>query len=160
MVVVSDTSVLSGLIKLEQIDLLQLLFTEIIIPPTVKKELQELTLFGYDLSDFFDNFWIKIVHPTDTAAIEKLEATLDKGEAEAIILAIQLKADFLLVDERKGRTVAENLGLKVTGLIGILLKAKQNKLIEAIKPVLDELIEKKFRIHPQLYQKVLETAGE
>lgn len=160
MIVVSDTSVLSGLIKIGRLDILKLLFSEIIIPSEVANEIQELENFGYDLSDFNNLNWIKNVSVSDVNSVNQLIQNLDRGEAEAIILAIELKADYLLIDERKGRTIAENLGLTVTGLLGILIRAKEKNHIAAVKPILDNLILKKFRIHPNLYQKILELAGE
>jgi uncharacterized protein len=81
---------------------------------------------------------------------------LDKGESEAIALGIELKADWTLLDEREGRKVAKSLGLKVTGILGVLLRAKQSGELESLQPVIDELISKAgFRIAPELLVKIL-----
>jgi uncharacterized protein len=81
---------------------------------------------------------------------------LDKGESEAIALGIELKADWTLLDEREGRKVAKSLGLKVTGILGVLLRAKQSGELESLQPVIDELISKAgFRIAPELLVKIV-----
>jgi predicted nucleic acid-binding protein len=85
----------------------------------------------------------------------------DNGEASSVVLALELKADYLLIDEHKGRSEAEKLGLKITAIVGVLLRAKNEKYIKLIKPILVELQqEANFRIHPMLYEKPLEIAGE
>ena len=83
------------------------------------------------------------------------------GKAEAIMLALQLKADLILMDERRGRALAMNYQLKVTGLLGVLLQAKKQGEIIAVKPLLDQLInDAEFRINSQLYQQFRQLAGE
>ena len=83
------------------------------------------------------------------------------GEAEAIMLALELKADLILMDERRGRALAMNYQLKVTGLLGVLLQAKKQGEIIAVKPLLDQLInDAEFRINSQLYQQFRQLAGE
>ena len=86
---------------------------------------------------------------------------MDAGEAEAIALALEIKADYLIIDELKGRHKAEALGLRIVGLLGLLIQAKHAGYLTAIKPVLIELREKAgFRIHEALCKRVLEIAGE
>lgn len=93
--------------------------------------------------------------------IQESQENIDWGEAEAIALALELKADLLVMDERRGRAVATSYGLQVTGLLGVLLQAKRNNLIPAIKPLLDQLIEQAdFRVSSQLYTTILQSAGE
>jgi predicted nucleic acid-binding protein len=90
-----------------------------------------------------------------------LAATLDPGEAEAIALALELSADLILLDERDGRSVAERAGLRVTGILGILLRAKDNGQIQSIKPEIDALRTRaRFFLSARLQQKALEIAGE
>jgi len=85
-----------------------------------------------------------------------LKQTLDRGEAETIALATELKADWTLLDEREGRKVAKSLGLKVTGILGILLRAKQRGELESLQLVTDDLINKAgFRIAPESLAQVL-----
>jgi predicted nucleic acid-binding protein len=88
-------------------------------------------------------------------------AIVGKGQAEAIALAVELQADLLLLDERKGRVVASRLGLKSVGLLGALIEAKHRSLILAIKPIVDDLIATAgFWITQKLYEQVLHAAGE
>ncbi len=83
-----------------------------------------------------------------------MKQTLDRGEAEAISLAIELNADWMLLDEREGRKVAKSLGLKVTEILGILLRAKQLGEIESLQPVIDDLINKAgFGLHQNYWLK-------
>ena len=93
--------------------------------------------------------------------VEKLSLELDRGEAEAIALAIEVEADRLLIDERIGRNVAQRYGINITGLLGVLIAAKKNNFIRELKPLLEQLIsEAKFRVHPDLYRQILQDAEE
>jgi predicted nucleic acid-binding protein len=86
---------------------------------------------------------------------------LDLGEAEAIVLANELHADWILMDETRGRNIAKLHGLHIVGLLGILLLAKEKGFVSVIKPLLDDLINKaKFRVSEDLYQKIIFNAGE
>lgn len=90
-----------------------------------------------------------------------MKKELDKGEAEAIALALELKADALIIDELKGRNKAEQVGLRIIGLLGTLVEVKKEGLIPAVKPLMDDLVSKAgFKIRPALYQQVLKISGE
>ena len=93
--------------------------------------------------------------------LKLLQREVDRGEAEAIGLAVQLNAEVLLIDERQARKLAQYLELNVVGLLDVLHEAKQRQLIPTIKPVLDDLLTRAcFRLSHKLYQRTLHTAGE
>jgi len=161
MIVVSDTSPLSNFLVVNHLNLLKTLYGEIIIPEAVMQELLELEKRRIDLSIIKNSTWIKVLPVEDKKAVKALLPEVDLGEAEAITLAKQLKADWLLMDETKGRRIAEAEGLHVIGLLGTLLLAKKKGMLKEIKSILDEIISKaKFRISKELYERVLALAGE
>ncbi len=158
MIVVSDTSPISNLLQIGDLDLLRLLFNEIIIPQDVFDELCEIKAQADILSE---QTWIKTLLVVDSELKAELLKDLDKGEAEAIILAIELHADYLLIDEVKGRAIAESYDIKVVGILGVLLQAKQKGLIADVKTHLQKLVDEAgFWLNPKLIEKVLEIAKE
>ena len=93
--------------------------------------------------------------------VRALQQELDAGEAEAIALALETGAELLLMDEHLGRETAHHLGLRYTGLIGVLIEAKHKGLISAVKPHLDTLRNiAGFRVNDVLYMRVLQDEGE
>ncbi len=92
---------------------------------------------------------------------EALSNELDIGEAEAIALAVEIQAAQVLIDERRGRLVASRLNLRYTGILGVLVEAKSQGLIAAVKPLLDALInEAGFWVAEPLYNSVLQFVDE
>jgi predicted nucleic acid-binding protein len=159
MIVVSDTSPILSLALIERLDLLRDLYGSIVIPEAVRQEIMVADHSG--TQEVAQADWI-ITRPIDPSAVMKLlQREVDRGEAEAIGLALQLKADVLLIDERKARKLAQYLELNVVGLLDVLHEAKQRQLIPTIKPVLDDLLTRaRFRLSHKLYQRTLHTAGE
>ena len=125
---------------------------------------EELTASKRDLPPtikFAESAWLIVAAARDQARVRELCGELDLGEAEAIVLAIEHRADLLLVDERRGRRTATAAGLTVTGLLGVVARAKRAGLIDLAKPVLDELIQTaRFWIGPELYTDVLVELDE
>lgn len=161
MVVVSDTSPISGLYRIGHLHLLQLLYQKVILPDAVYHELLRLKSFGYDLKEILAAEWIEVKSPAHIVDVTALRKELDEGEAEAIVLAKELHADLLLMDETKGRAIAKREGMVIIGLIGVLSEAKAEGHILLVKPLLDRLIHDiNFRVSPALYQMVLAQAGE
>ncbi|MDX1943077.1 MAG: DUF3368 domain-containing protein [Saprospiraceae bacterium] len=160
MIVVSDTTAISSLYRIGKLDLLQLLFHEIILPNAVFEELTALETFGYDIAVIKNADWIQVKHATNQALIFKLSEILDLGESEAIALAQEIGADLLLIDEKRGRLKANELGIATVGLIGIITRLKKAGHIEAIKPILDELRSSGFWIQESFYQKIVASEGE
>ncbi len=162
MIIVSDTSVIINLATIGKIDLLRQLFSRIIIPQAV---FNEIVVTGQGLPgstevQYAD--WIEVRHFSNQVIFDSIFAEdLDDGEIEAITLAIELKADRLLMDEMKGRELATRLNLKPIGILGILLEAKNRRLVGSIQPLLDQLInDAGFYIGKALYLRVLSLAGE
>lgn len=144
--------------QLGQLSLLKELFENIIIPGKVFDELAKIP---GQIEVINETAWIEVRQISDEAHFKKLISTLDPGEAEAIVLAIELEADALLIDEKKGRRIAQKYGLTITGLLGVLIEAKVENLINEVKPILDRLIfDMGFRISPKLYQNILEKVNE
>ena len=162
MIVVSDTSPLGSLFLIGRLSLLPALFGKVVIPGKVFDELMVLeTSFGHDLSEFKSASWLEVVQVVDIKAVHHFQKILDKGESEAIVLAKELRADFLLMDETDGRRIAQQEGLRIIGLIGVLMRAKRTGIIEAVKPLLDELrLAADFRIAQSLYEQVLKEMKE
>ncbi|MCS7066813.1 MAG: DUF3368 domain-containing protein [Fimbriimonadales bacterium] len=161
MIVVSNTSPITNLHAIGELSLLRRLYGQIIIPPAVQAELMEGVARGDhpDLETEWD--WILVRVPTPSALLETLLAQLDAGEVEAIALARELSADLLLMDERVGRRVAVQQGLKVTGVLGVLLDAKEAGYIVAVRPLLERLwLQAGFWIGAELYAEALRLAGE
>lgn len=156
--VVSNTTPLISLLKLSKLELLKELYKEISIPFAVFQEIEagRNKAFYQDLSTIT---WIKIREIKDKKAL-KYFLELDTGEAEAIVLANEIGADLIILDEKLGRFHAKHADLQVTGTIGILLKAKSMGLIPAIKPLLQELIDKDVWISGTLMNEILQKANE
>ena len=158
MLIVSDTSPITNLIQINLLDILKDVYQQIIIPQSVYEELCEITS-QKQLLDQQD--WIYVISAENTALVTSLETELDTGESVSIVLALELQADFLIIDEVKGRLKAESMGIKIVGLLGTLLKAKNLGLIPTIAPVLEKLIiEAGFHINPQLKAHILKLAHE
>lgn len=161
MIVVADTSPITALLHLERLSLLSELYGAVYMPEAVATELKTLTGFGYDVS-FLSNSAVFIIRPAlDTGRVQKLSEELDAGEAEAIVLATELKAGLLLIDERLGKEVAQAAGITCKGVVGLLLDAKEKGLVPLVKPLLDDLMQNlKFRLSPNIYRLALQKAGE
>lgn len=161
MIIVSDTSVISGLLVISQLDWLEKVCGTVIIPPTVHEELLVLESYGYDLNSIHEARWLKVIEPSNKELEIELTHFLDRGESAAIALAKELAPKYLAIDEKKGREIAESMGLPVIGLVGILILAKEKRFLPKIKPVLDRLIEEAgFRIGKTFYQFILTQVDE
>ena len=156
--VVSNTTPLISLLKLGRLDVLMELYQEILIPTGVYEEIEA----GKNKS-FYRNLskidWVKIIK------IENEHATryfldLDKGEAEAIILATEVGADLIIMDEKLGRFHAKHADLKVTGTVGVLIKAKREGIINELKPLLFELRAKDVWISEKFIDEILSQVHE
>ncbi|WKN46299.1 DUF3368 domain-containing protein [Tunicatimonas pelagia] len=161
MIIISDTSSLSGLLVIGRLDILEQVYQRVIIPQAVYEELLTLERYGYDLQAIQKATWLKVIVPSDKQLVAKLSETLDQGESEAIAASIEQNADYLLIDEKKGRAVAESLGVEVVGLVGVLIEAKELEVIDLVAPILDELRQKAgFWISEKFYSYILRKLNE
>lgn len=160
MIVVSNTTPLSELAKVGKMYLLRDIFGQVIIPQQVY---DEVTTGNHPaVEQVRSATWLEIRTVSDEQKVINLQrqTSLDRGESAAIVLAEELNAQRLLIDEWAGREVAKARNLPIIGTVGILLIAKQQGLMPTVKPILDDLIRAGKRINPNLYQDVLKVAGE
>ena len=155
--VVSNTTPILALLKLNRLSLLRQLYTEIYVPTAVFNEIEAGKSKDY-YEDLSKLDWVNIIEIGNKDGNSFPD--LDKGEAEAIALALEMKADSILLDEKLGRFHAKNANLKVTGSIGILIRAKKEGLVNTLKPLLDELTDKKVWVSDKLKKEILKIAGE
>ena len=163
MLVASNTSPVSNLAIIGRLHLLQTQFSDIWIPNRVHTELLQLSRPEalHQIHSALREGWIKRRAVREHRIVRLLTATLDPGEAEAIALAIEMSAELILLDEKDGRETAHRAGLRVTGVLGILLRAKTHGHIPAIRNEIDALrIKAHFFISRRLEDEVLKSAGE
>ncbi|MCA1625835.1 MAG: DUF3368 domain-containing protein [Acidobacteria bacterium] len=147
--ILSDTSCLIIFGKIGELELLHRVFGEIIITGDVTDE------YGLPLPE-----WISIRNPHNKNYQQILEASVDKGEASAIALAVESGDCLLIIDDLKGRNLAEQLGINITGTFGVIVEAKLSGVINSVKPILAKIKQTDFRLSDDLEKKVLSKAGE
>lgn len=153
MIVVSDTSPITALLTIEQGGLLTKLFGEVIIPPAVELELLRSHPILPD--------WLRVQVLSNDIKAGIYARSVDRGEAEAIALAEEFHADHLLIDERKGRRLAQQQGVPVVGLLGVVLMAKREKLVPSARAILDRLDkEAGIFLSDELKNSALKAVGE
>lgn len=161
MIVVSDTSAIINLAMIGRLDLLRQLYNEVVIPAAVYREIVVQGAGKPGAIEVQTQPWFKQQPVVDTAFVSQLRRDLDEGEAEAIVLAQEISADLLLIDDQAARRHAARLGLRFIGLLGVLLEAKTAGFLATVKPSLDDLISMAgFRVRSSLYQAFLASAGE
>lgn len=143
--IIADTSCLIVLEKIERLDLLKSMFEEIVITEDVRNEFREIK-----------EVWIKVQNVKDTKRQQLLEFELDRGEASAIALALENEGSTVLIDERKGRKIAEDLGIKIKGTLGVLIEAKLKNEIDSLFDEIIKLKNVEFRMSEKLIQQILQ----
>ena len=144
---VVDSTCLIGLERIGRLDLLTALLDPIFAPQAVNREFGSRPV------------WMNMEQPRDAGMVAALRLLVDPGESEAIVLAYE-KGLRIILDDRKAREVAQRLGVPVTGTVGLLIKAKQEGVIAAVRPLLDSLDANHFRIGDDLRAEALRLAGE
>ena len=161
MIVVSDATPIMSLAKINLLDVLGRFYQEVLLPEAVFDEVCRNRAFANEATAIQNSSFIKVSAVSHDKSVDFLRATgLDLGESEAIILANSLPNVLLLMDERKGRQIALNMGIPITGTLGILLQAKRLGHVTQIKPLLDALLNANIRISESLYRSFLEQADE
>lgn len=160
--IVSNTTPVVCFLKIGRLDILKNIFNEITISQAVYEELTAKPEDNEEIATLKESglFKIKPVENKFAVSLLRKQVGLDLGESESIVLAQELQAIILLMDERKGRRVAVENGISISGTLGVLVKAKQMNLIKEIKPLLNELITKDIRIGNSLLKKVLVSVNE
>ena len=149
MIVVSDASPLIALATVGHLDLMRQLYAQVLVPEAVMRETTLANASAPGAAVIAAAPWIQVRGMHDRTLVEALALELDRGEAEAIALAVEYDADLLLMDERRGRRVASRLGRRIVGVLGVLIDAKQRDLVPAVRPLLDALAtEVGFRVSP------------
>lgn len=159
MIVISDTTPIISLMKIDRLELLQKLFDVVYIPKAVYQELTENEAFPEEIRivQECEFLYVEEVDNEKSVTILRNFTGLDAGESEAIILADEKHSDVLLMDEYKGRKVAKKLGITITGTIGILTQAFDEGMLmrEDVEECIECLKESGIRISEKLYQRLL-----
>lgn len=159
MLVISNTTPFISLAVIGQLHLLPLLYGHVIIAPAVQAELQRGGSFQVGVIEFGAADWINVIALQDPRRADLLN-DLDRGEAETIALAQELNADLVLMDERLGRKYARRAGLKISGTLGVLVKAKMRGIVPAVKPLIEQLLQNGIYLNGTVIQEALALAGE
>ena len=160
MIVVSDTTPLISLLKINRLELLERLFGEVMIPKAVFDELTVDQRFRTEADQIRQKSFIvvKPVNNQESASVLKRATGLDQGESEAIVLTDELEADLLLMDEAKGRSVSAQMGIKIMGTIGILMAAYEEDALtsDEVRACIDGLQRAGRHIGQRHYQMLLD----
>ena len=159
MIVISDTTPLISLLKIDRLNLLEKLFGAVQIPKAVFAELTENPKYASEAEIIRNTPFIQVADEIDENYVSLLRRStgLDLGESEAIYLSDIKRADLLLMDELRGREVAVRMGIKIMGTIGILGLAYEDSIIskEEIKDAIEVLRNKGRHISEKLYEQLL-----
>ena len=147
--IISDTSCFIILTNIGEFELLQKVYGQIVKTPEIAAE------FGETLPE-----WVEIVEVRDKYRQTILGLQIDKGESSAIALALETPNSVVILDDYKARRIAERLGITLTGTIGVIIKAKLNRVIPSIKPLLEKIKRTDFRLSDEIETQALKEASE
>ena len=142
MIVVSDASPLIALARINRLELLREMFGTLLLPDSVWNEVTNSGIHRPGAVSVLQANWIERRSVSDSVLLAQLRLDLGAGESEAIVLARESKADLLLVDERLARIAAQRLGLRVTGVVGVLIEARDRGLLTDAASVAKDLEQK------------------
>ena len=153
--IVTNSTPLIGLTRIGSLNILEKLYGRIHIADGVYEELVVKRKNKIGVEEIKKADWIIREQIKDSLASETLQTELDRGEAETIVLARELSADLVIVDEHKARRVCKHLRLKVIGTVGVLLDARRRGIIKEVRPFLDKLRSSQFWMNDDLYRYAL-----
>ncbi|OQX73469.1 MAG: hypothetical protein B6D61_12475 [Bacteroidetes bacterium 4484_249] len=156
-IAVCNSSPIINLSKIHKLGLLKLLFRKVIIPNAVYDELFGNTEYingSNEIKELIEDGTIEVKSVADINLVKVLRDELDYGESEVIALALEEKADIVIIDELEARKKAELFNLKKTGFIGLLIKAHKLNYIGDFIELLDIAIDKGFWINKNLYNRI------
>lgn len=160
MTVVSNTGPIIALSKIRQLPLLKTIFGNILVPPVVAREVfAKLDNEIEDLERAFSDFIQITEKPILPKEVEIVIRSIDAGEKGAIGLAYNLNA-LLIIDDNQARNAARKLNLEITGSVGVLLLAKQKKLIPSLKQLMLDIRENGYFYSDELIETAIELANE
>ncbi|MBI5749953.1 MAG: DUF3368 domain-containing protein [Nitrospinae bacterium] len=159
-IAVVNTSPIIYLSSINQLNLLKKLFQNIFIPDAVRHEVILGGKEGFGVGEIKSEKWIKIKTIKNKSAKRYLLTDIDVGEAEVIVLAEELKADTVIMDDRLGRKIAKLRGFNVVGTLRILVAAKERGLITEVKPLIQKLKEVSFWLSDDVYKAILKQSME
>ena len=158
-VVICDTSPIQYLYQIDFLELLPTLAGQVYVPEAVAAELKEGRRRNVLLPALEDLSWL-IVRPVRDRTLLPLVTHLGDGEKEVLALGLETQDALLLLDDRDARRYAQTLELEISGTLGLLLRAKERGILDAVQPVLDRLQALRFRLNTRTRQMVLKRAGE
>lgn len=154
--VVVNTTPLIALADVGQLELLHGLYEEIVIPAAVVNEIKsEPAKSAVESSP-----WIKVTQISDEGKKKYFRSKLHAGEVEVMILAEELNADLVIMDDNAAKKTAKFMGFNVTGTFGVITKAKKKGLLQEVRPVMEAVIEDGLYVSDSLRQIIFEMAGE
>ncbi len=157
---VCNTSPLILLAKIQRLDILSRLYDEVIVPAAVLEELEAKPAKEAKQVRALLQSQKFHLRKASKRALGRIPADLGSGEREAIALALESKADLIILDDRQGRHAARERGLAVTGTVGLLIEAREKGLIPSVRRELDRLIEAGIWIDEVFYHRILQEFSE
>lgn len=163
MIVISDTTPIISLLKADQLELLEKLYKTVLVPQAVYRELTENPIYTEEAEIIKTLDFLSVVAVENTKSVNILRSVtgLDKGESEALIMYDEQKADLLLMDEHKGRSVAKQLNVRYIGTAGVLMLAYDKGLIQAaeVKKCIDSMLANEIRLGKSICNTVMVHIG-
>ena len=147
--IIADTSCFIILTKIGELELLQRVYGQIVTTPDIATE------YGETLPE-----WVELLSVKDKYSQQLLEMQIDKGESSAIALALETPNSTIILDDYKARKIAQQLGLIITGTIGVIIKAKLNGIIPSIKPIIEKIKQTNFHLSAEIELQGLKQANE